>query len=1122
MKKMKIYPYPNKGKSRWVLLNLCILMFILMIFPAVVHAQVDPSLKIKSLKLKDVELSEALEKIETLTKYDFIFNYDDVKGHKVTVDLKDVSMEDCLKEVLKDKPFAYKFSNDLVIIMYKTKDNSPLKEAKEKVQITGKVFDQDGLPLPGATILEVGTMNGVTTNPEGMFSLEVVENSSIRISFVGFEPQIVAVADKREINVTLKESTNTLSEVVITGIFTKAKESYTGSVTTIKADEIQALPGQTLLQTLQNIDPAFNIEVDNSLGSNPNQLPQITIRGNSSLPMSVEDYNAGVRTDMNAPLIILDGFEISLTKLMDFNDEDIESISILKDVSATAIYGSRGANGVVVLTSKRPQVGKLRIQAQTEFTFEIPDLTSYDLLSASELLQLQYNLGLYTSANNKTYDEMQQAYEMRLQDVLTGVNTDWLHYPVHTGVGKKYSLRLEGGSEQFRWSTSLLYNNIAGVMKGSGRKNFNGSVMLAYTYKKVTFRNQLIIGINKSSESPYGSFGTYAEMQPYYKPYDEDGKLITDFMGFYLDSDRIQNPLYDASLNIVDDSKYKEIINNFAIEWEITPVVTLLTKLGISDKTIENDYFLPSEHSTFNTLEYETDDGYFRKGLYEYSTGDAVSYEGDVTLSYSSTFNEKHKLYAGINYSMQSSENYLYTFALEGFSAESDAFPGNALQYKENGMPSALQSTTRRVGFTGNVNYIYDERYFIDLSYRADGSSQFGTNNKFAPFWSVGIGWNLHHENFLKNSGVINTLRLKASYGQTGSQQFSAYQALQTYEYYTGDKYLNGSGVSLLALGNENLKWQKTDQFNIGTEVSILNNRLTVEFDYYIKKTSGLLSSMDLPLSTGFDSYIENIGTVKNVGFETSLKAYVIRNKDFTWIVGANLAYNKNEIAELSDAIKAQTEAYKAQDVDVSTLFYEGYAQNSIWAVRSLGIDPSTGNELYLDADDNITDEWQASAKVYCGVSSPRFKGNLNSMFRYKNFSLNLSFAYHWGGQVYNQTLLDKVEVPIRILRAQNVDSRVLSDRWNQPGDVTFFKAFSTNVTRATSRFVMDDNVFQLQSASLEYKLDKAAFLKKYNIQNIRFALNMSDLFYLSSVKRERGTDYPFARRIGLSIAVLF
>ena len=422
----------------------------------------------------------------------------------------------------------------------------------------------------------------------------------------------------------------------------------------------------------------------------------------------------------------------------------------------------------------------------------------------------------------------------------------------------------------------------------------------------------------------------------------------------------------------------------------------------------------------------------------------------------------------------------------------------------------------------GNVNYTYDNRYFVDLSYRVDGSSQFGTQNKFAPFWSAGIGWNIHHENFLKNNELISSLRLKASYGQSGSQQFSAYQALQTYQDYKGDKYLNRGGAYLMALGNENLKWQITDQLNIGTEIAIKDNRFSASFDYYIKKTSSLLSARDLPLSTGYSSYIENIGEVKNWGFEASLNAYVMRKKNLTWMLGAKLSYNKNEITKLSDAIKAQTEAYKEEDVDISTLFYEGYAQNSIWTVRSLGIDPSTGNELFLDSDGNITDAWEASAKVYCGVNQPLYRGNLISNLRYKNFTLNLSFAYHWGGQVYNQTLLDKVEVTTTTIGSQNVDRRVLSDRWAKPGDVTFFKRFSNDDTYATSRFVMDDKVFELQSVRLQYKLTQAAFLKRCNMQSIIFSINMSDLFYLSSVKRERGTSYPFARRAGLSISVLF
>jgi len=661
-------------------------------------------------------------------------------------------------------------------------------------------------------------------------------------------------------------------------------------------------------------------------------------------------------------------------------------------------------------------------------------------------------------------------------------------------------------------------------MKASTRDNFNGAITLSYTYKNVIFRNQLTVGVNKAVESPYGSFSTYADKPPYYKPFDESGNPLRYLPGLTGNYANVSNPLYDATLNTRNDSHYTELINNFSIEWLISTELRLRGQLGISQKISESDYYLPANHSTFLSSIYTTEEGYFRKGLYEYGTGKNNNYNGNLTLSYSKLISDKHNLYVGFDYSIQSNDFYDYLFILEGFTNEDRNFLGNAIQYEQDGVPSGTESTSRRVGFTGNVNYTYNNRYYIDLSYRVDGSSQFGSRNKFAPFWSTGVGWNLHRENLLEEKNLFDLLRLRFSYGQTGQQQFSAYQALQTFSYYNRDKYLNRGGAYLMALGNENLRWQITDQLNTGMDIGLINNRLNASFDYYVKKTDGLLSSRDLPRSTGFASYVDNIGAVKNWGYEASLNYYVIRSAkhDFAWMLGAKIAYTKNKITKLSDAIKEQTEYYKAQDVDISTLFYEGYPQNSIWAVHSLGIDPSTGKELYLDADGNITDTFYPSAKVYCGVSEPLYRGNLISMLRYKDWTLNLSFGYHWGGQVYNQTQIDRVEVAISSLGMKNADRRVLSERWHQPGDVTFFKAFSNTATRATSRFVMDDKVLELQSASLQYRLDKASFLKRFNMESMLFNVNMSDLFYFSTIKRERGTNYPFAHRMGATVSLIF
>ena len=441
---------------------------------------------------------------------------------------------------------------------------------------------------------------------------------------------------------------------------------------------------------------------------------------------------------------------------------------------------------------------------------------------------------------------------------------------------------------------------------------------------------------------------------------------------------------------------------------------------------------------------------------------------------------------------------------------------------KKNGIPGGTENVVRRMGFTGNVNYIYDGRYYIDLSARIDGSSTFGSEKKYAPFWSAGIGWNIHSEKFFDNR-VVNILRLKASYGQTGSQH-SGSGASTLYAYDTGNKYMNWTGSNLKMWGNPLLTWQSTDEFNIGTEIGIFQGRIKAEFDFYTKVTSNLLSNMALPSSMGRNSYTANVGEVKNRGWEASLNTYLIRDveRSLNWMVSGQLVYDKNWISKLSDAVKKQNEEYLKQDVEVSNLFYEGNPQNSIYAVRSLGIDPSTGKEIFLDRNGNKTSTWAAGDKVFLGSKDALYRGNLSSMLMWKGITFNVAFSYYWGGKVYNQTLVDRVEVTIDELKNTNVDSRVFTDRWQKPGDVTFYKGFSNEKTKASSRFVMPDNVLQLQSVSLQYRWDNEWVRKNLRAQSVTFGVNMSDLFHWSSTRLERGTDYPFARNIQGSIKFLF
>ena len=1110
-------------------LSFVMLLCCLLLTPPV-QAQNDDGKRI-TMELKGETLSAALKKLEGLSGYRILFSYDDVSDYQVSGQVKNATVEAALKMILKGKPFEYIIDGQFINVSHLNKGKKKPTGGDKK--ITGTVLSkEDGLPVIGASVRIAGTEQGAATDLNGQFTLDVKPGTALQVSYIGMKTQTLQAMPGMEI--ILESDAKTLNDVVVTGIFRKAKESYTGAATKIGGEKLKMYKGQNLLQTLRNADASLNIPMNNMMGSDPNSLPQMNIRGTSSLPLSIKELNETTKQNVNTPLIIMDGFEISLTKLMDYNDEEIESITILKDASATAIYGSRGANGVIVVETKQPEPGKLKMTAIAGLSLEIPDLTSYDLLNARDKLELERLVGLYESEGRPTLTmEYQKLYKARLKDVLAGVDTDWMSKPLHTGVGQNYSIRLEGGRDEFRWGTSLSYKDVSGAMKGSSRRVFNGDITLMYTYRNLLFRNYTNVGNTLSDQSPYGSFSNYVDMQPYNKPYDEEGNLIRYYDTTPGSSFQSQNPLYDATLKTFDKSRTLGLINNFSIEWKILPELTLRGQLGVSTTRVNSDRFYPAEHSMFNSTEFTGVEGLSRRGRYTYGSGNSFSYDGRLTLSYSKVFNEVHQLYAGFDYSISEGKTRDYTFVAEGFSNEDLSFITNALQYEKGGTPTGGQTTDRRVGFTGNVNYTYDNRYFIDGSYRIDGSSQFGADKRYAPFWSVGLGWNIHHEEFMESlTPTISNLRLKASYGITGAMDFNKAAVATMYNYPAGDRYLHWSSAHVQGFGNKRLTWQETRESNFGLEFSLFDYRITGAFDYYIKDTDGLVSHMDIPLVMGFSSYYANVGKVRNSGFETSLSAYLIRDlqHDFSWMVSGQVVYNKNKVLKLSDAIKSQNEEYIASvgsqsNTRPANLLYEGRSQNGIYVVRSLGIDPVTGAELYLDKDGVPTSTWNTQDRVYAGLDatygSP-YRGNASTMVRWKDFTLNISFGYQWGGQTYNTTLIDRVEVTNSAIGRRNVDRRVYEARWQKPGDRTFFKAYGDRVTYATSRFVMDDNWFDIQSVSLQYRWSTARLKQLTGLQSILFNVNMSDLWHFSSIRYERGTSYPFARNVQGSVSFLF
>ena len=1079
-----------------------------------------------SMTFRNELLPAALLRLEQSSSYKFLFTYEDVSSYRVSGTVKDASFFQIVDFLLRDKPLHYTVNGKFVNIV-KGRKNADKAESGKMQIVGGYVYDvKTKEPVIGAQVKVLGSNVVTVTDINGAFSFDyfLTGGQQLQVSYMGMQTKTVAL--KKQMTIALEEDTKTLKDVVVTGIFRKAKESYTGAVTTVGKEKLELYRGSNLLQTLKNVDASLNFPINNAAGSNPNVLPNLNIRGSSTLPMNVEEFNENAAQTVNTPLIILDGFEITLTKLMDYNDDQIESINILKDAAATAIYGSRGANGVIVVVTKQPKEGKLRVTAKAGMSLEIPDLSTYHLLNASQKLQLEKAVGLYDPYFLDDKIRYASYYNERLQNVLNGVDIDWLHKPVRTGVGQNYNVRLDGGASAFRWAASLGYNDVQGAMKGSNRKNVNGDITLMYSVNNLIFRNYTSVTSNHAKESKYGSFQDYVNMEPYDNPYDANGNLVKTFYDYAHSSSLIGNPLYDASLNTINKSEYFTFINNFSVEWQILEGLRLRAKLGVTTTRNSSDYFLPAEHSYFTSTEYQTASGQLRKGMYTYGTGNDNLLSADVTASYTRTFAEKHQLYVGVDYSISHENAYAYSFTAEGFSNADLSLISNASQYKLNSTPTGDRTTTRLVGLTGNANYTYDNRYYIDLSYRVDGSSKFGSDKRFAPFWSTGIGWNIHREHFMKNQHIFSNLRLKASYGVTGTQDFTTENAYTTYQYSNGNRYLTWAAATMMGLGNAALTWQKTKEVNVGTEIGVLDNRIMAEFNYYNKTTSNLLSAMDLPLSSGFSSYTANVGKMRNQGFEASLNAYIIRDseKQFNWMVGGQMVYNTNKIIKLSDAIKNQNEQYLAQDVDVSNLFYEGRPLNAIYAVRSAGIDPSTGQEVFYDRSGNLTSTWSASDKVYLGPSQALYRGNFRTMVMWRGFTFNVSFGYHWGGKQYNSTLRDRVEVSRTTIGRQNVDERVLSARWMKPGDVTFFRNFNDAdaTIHATSRYVFDDRVLELQSMSLQYRWNNEWLRHNTGLESLVFAVNASDLFYWSSVRYERGTSYPYARNVQGTITLTF
>lgn len=1088
-----------------------------------------------SIRMDNVSVKQLFIEIERMTDLAFVYNTNDVDQlGAINVNFTNEEISKILDYCLKDKGVDYNFVNNHVVI----KKSEPLApQQQQKRVITGKVMDRtSGEPLPGATIRIKGTTIGTAADIDGKFELiTATEVPALEISFIGYNTVEIPVGKKEHVEVLMDQAATEMAAVVVTGIFTRKAESYTGSARTVKADDLAKVGNTNVLQALKNLDPSFQVIESNAFGSDPNRMPEIQMRGASSFSDMKDKY----QTNPNQPLFIVDGFEQSITKVMDMDMNRVESVTLLKDATAKALYGSKGANGVVVIETKKPEVGALKVSYTGSMDIQMPDLSSYNLANAREKLEIERMAGVYTSSTNNPLiqQQMDEAYATLKKEVESGVNTYWLSKPLRTGIGHKHSLNFEGGDNFVRYSLNVNYNDVKGVMKGSDRQTFGGDFTLSYRYKSLLFREQLSVLHNKASNSPYGTFSDYAKLNPYWRAYNADG-TVKEILGYYdvannQGSHPIYNPLINATLNTNDNSQYTDITNNFYIEWSVFNDLKATGRIGYTHRIDESDIFYPRDHTMFRK-ENMTDEEYFKRGQYTKQNGKSSNLNTDIALNYSKIL-DKHVLFANAQWSMSQAMFESATFQAEGFANNKLDYITHAQQYLSGGKPTGSESLSREISVLTSVNYSYDSRYLFDANYRANASSLFGADKRWGHFWSVGAGWNLHNEAFMKDMEWLQQFKLRGSTGYTGSQNFNSYQAISTYKYYSNEVYDNIIGSYLMSLANRELQWQKTQDNNIGVDLTVFN-RLDVSFDYYVKNTSNLLTPVTLPPSVGFGSYAENLGKSQNKGFEVQLNYRAISNaaEDLHATVFGSLMHNTNKIKEINNALasindskdeekdpNSDYENNKDKTTKPSVRYAEGQSMSAIWAVRSLGIDPGTGNELFLTKDGKMTYTWDAKDQVVCGDELPKFTGTFGFNVDWRGFLVNASFYFRVGGQMYNQTLVDKVEdSDIQY----NVDRRVYTGRWTTPGQKAEYKKLSNPnyFTRPTSRFVQDLNELQMTSLNVGYDFRNCNFIQKSGLERLKLSFYMNDVFRASSVKVERGTDYPFARSFSLQLQATF
>ena len=1034
-----------------------------------------------SLDFKNERVEKVLASIKSQTGMSLVFSDQLVDvNRKVTMQLKDVTLKEALTRLLSGTDLTFEIRNNKIYFIEKKAVSRP---GSKKKRVTGVVKDVMGEPLIGANVVEKGRgTNGVITDFNGKFTLEVDESASLVVSYIGYLAQDIPTKGKGDFHIVLKEDANTLDEVVVTGYGDFKKATYTGSASVLTTEKLEALPVVSVGQMIESNIPGISVVAGTS--SQPGAKTTLRVRGIASMNASTE------------PLYVLDGVPIPSYDLSNFtsmseaggmgvietlNPADIESITVLKDAASASLYGAKGANGVVLITTKKGKEGKLRVNMAAKYGITDFAYTYRPLMGGEErrelihegLVNFQLDKGVSEQEAQQYADANIDQYAKRLSQGYS----DWESALFKKGYQQDYNLSASAGNQNSSFIGSLGYTKQTGVSLNSEMERFTGRVDASNKYKKVEFGMNASFSWTKNVHLPEGKFygsAIYASkvnLTPSTPIYNEDGTYASGYR-----ENNGYNPVLEAEVNdyyarTVRAMGTAKIAYNVWDNLKISSVFTV-------DYSLTKDFFFQSP---------EGRDGATYQGRGRMQMTDRMRYTSQNNLTYSKTFG-KHSVSAVAAFEVMKYDYEDLYAAKKTYGQDINTSLGNAadpIDADQKLQEDALMS------YVASVNYSYDDKYYASFSFRRDGSSRLSPDTRWGNFWSLSASWRLSQERFMQPlKSVLSDLKLRASYGVNGNLPSSYYGYQSTYT--TGAFYNGKPSPWESTLGNEELTWEKNYALNLGLDIGLFS-RVNVSLDWYTRTTKDLLMSKQLNSISGFSSLLTNVGQMRNTGVELEVRSNNIKTKDFSWTTAFNLSHNKNKILKLADL---------PWFVDGRYVRKEGYPFNTIYLREYAGVDPETGSALYYDnqQDENgnytknkVTDPGQASPIPLKDIT-PTISGGFMNTFNYKFIDLSFNLSYSFGGYSYDNASYILQDDGYSVISNKSTEQR---RRWQKPGDITDVPRFVYGNKKGgnynSSRAIHSTDHIRLKSLILGLNAPKA-WLQKLGIGNARIYFSGTNL----------------------------